>query len=234
MTASPTQLVARTRMRWGVFNEATLRERIVSGIADPNVGFILLALGALGLYVEFSSPGLILPGVGGGILLLLGLSSLAVLPINGVGAALVVLGLLLFALEAHIASHGILGAGGAVAMVLGAVLLIDGPPELRIRWSTAIFVTLPFALITTLLLTLALRARRGKAITGMEGLLLETGEARTELAPAGKVFIHGEYWDAESATPVAAGAKVRVLAVDGLKLTVEPQDGPPTPHKNTP
>lgn len=205
--------------------EPTMRERIVSSIADPNVGLILLVLGALGLYVEFSAPGLILPGVGGGILVLMGLSSLAVLPINWVGASLLVLSLVLFGLEAHIPSHGILGTGGAVAMLLGAVLLIDGPPELRIRWSTALAVTLPFALITMFLLTLAVKARANKSTMSDSGLMNEIGVARTALEPAGKVFIRGEYWDAESSTPVSVGGEVRVVAVEGLKLKVAPKDG---------
>jgi membrane-bound serine protease (ClpP class) len=205
--------------------DLTLRERIISAIADPNIGFILLALGALGLYVEFNSPGLILPGVAGGILLLMGASSLAVLPLSWVGVSLLVLGAALFVLEAHFASHGVLGAGGTIAMVLGALMLIDGPPEMRIHLVTAISVSIPFALITMFLLTLAIRARRNKALTGGEGLLHEIGQARTPLAPAGKVFVHGEYWDAVSSAPVELGGEVRVVAVDGLKLKVEPTAG---------
>jgi membrane-bound serine protease (ClpP class) len=205
--------------------EPTMRERIVSSIADPNVGLILLVLGALGLYVEFSAPGLILPGVGGGILVLMGLSSLAVLPINWVGASLLVLSLVLFGLETQIPSHGILGTGGAVAMLLGAVLLIDGPPELRIRWSTALAVTLPFTAITMFLVTLVVKARANKSTMNDGGLMNEIGVARTALEPAGKVFIHGEYWDAESSTPVSAGSQVRVVSVEGMKLKVAPKDG---------
>lgn len=204
--------------------DPTLREMVVNAIADPNVGLILLVLGALGLYVEFSAPGLILPGVGGGILVLMGLSSLAVLPINWVGAALLILSLVLFALEAHFTSHGILGVGGAVAMLLGAVMLIDAPPELRIRWSTALAVTIPFALITMFLLTLVVKARAAKAMTGASSLMNEIGVARTALTPSGKVFVHGEYWDAESSTPVEAGARVRVVAVEGLRLKVAPEN----------
>jgi len=203
--------------------ELTLRERVVGSIADPNVGFILLVLGALGIYVEFNSPGLIIAGVGGGISLLLGLSSLAVLPLNWAGVALLLLGAALFILEAHFTSHGVLGAGGTVAMVLGALMLIDGPPEMRIRLVTALSVSIPFALITMFLLTLALRARRNKALTGGEGMIDEIGLARTALAPAGKVFVHGEYWDAESSSPVESGAEVRVVAVEGMKLRVEPR-----------
>jgi membrane-bound serine protease (ClpP class) len=203
--------------------QRSLRQRIIAAIADPNIALILLVLGALGVYVEFSSPGLIAPGVLGAILVLLGLSAISVLPINWLGAALLLLAFVLFALEVKIASHGILGAGGALAMVLGAVMLIDtNVPEMRIRWSTAIAVALPFSAITVFLLTIAVRARRNKVETGEEGMLGLTGSAITELAPAGKVFVHGEYWDAVATTPVAAGAPIRVTAIDRLKLTVEP------------
>jgi len=201
----------------------TLRERIISAIADPNIGFILLVVGALGLYVEFNSPGLIFAGVGGGISLLLGASSLAVLPLNWVGVSLLLLGGVLFILEAHYTSHGVLGTGGTVAMVLGALMLIDGPPEMQIHLVTALSVSIPFALITMFLLSLAMRARRNKSLMGGEGLLNEIGEARTALAPAGKVFVHGEYWDAVSSTPVQPGGEVRVVAVNGMKLSVEPR-----------
>jgi membrane-bound serine protease (ClpP class) len=204
----------------------TLRERIISSIADPNVGFILLIVGALGLYVEFNSPGLILPGVVGGILLLLGASSLSVLPLSWVGVSLLLLGAMLFVLEAHFASHGILGTGGTVALVLGALMLIDGPPEMRIHLATALSVSIPFALITMFLLSLAIKARRNKSLMGGEGLLNEIGEARTVLSPSGKVFVHGEYWDAVSSAPVESGREVRVVAVDGMKLRVEPREVP--------
>lgn len=202
--------------------EKTIRESIIAAIADPNIGFILLVLGALGIYVEFSSPGLIAPGVIGGILALLGLSALSVLPINWTGVALLLLALALFVLEAKFASHGILGTGGAVAMILGALLLVEAPPEFRIRPTVAVGVTLPFAAITMMLLALVVRARRNKVVTGEVGMLEEIGEARTALEPRGKVFVHGEYWEAESVTPVEAGARVRVVAVDGLLLKVEP------------
>jgi membrane-bound serine protease (ClpP class) len=206
--------------------QLTIRERIIETIADPNIGFVLLVLGALGVYVEFSSPGLILPGVAGGIMAMLGLSSLAVLPINWIGAGLLLLALTMFVLEAKVASHGVLGIGGTVAMILGALLLIEGPPELRIHFSTAVAVSLPFAGITMFLVSLVIRARRNKVITGEQGLLSEIGLARTALAPTGKVFVHGEYWDAESSTPVAVGGQVRIVSIDGLKLRVEPLQRP--------
>ncbi len=206
----------------------TMRQRVISAVADPNLALVLLVIGALAIYVEFTVPGMIAPGVIGAILVLVGLSAISVLPINWLGAALLILALALFILEANITSHGVLGAGGAVAMVLGAVLLIDSPiPEMRIHWGTAIAVALPFSLITAFLLTIVLRARRSKVETGEEGMLGLTGSAITDLAPEGKVFVHGEYWNAVAALPVLAGATVRVTGIDNLKLTVEPVSGPP-------
>jgi membrane-bound serine protease (ClpP class) len=203
--------------------ERSLRQKIISAIADPNIALVLLVIGALCLYVEFSSPGMVAPGVIGAILVLLGLSAISVLPINWLGAALLILAFALFALEAKIASHGVLGVGGAIAMVLGAVMLINSPfPEMRVHWGTAIALALPFSAITVFLLSLVMRARRNKVVTGPEGMIGETGAAVTELAPEGKVFVHGEYWNAVSRQPAAIGARVRVTAVDKLKLTVEP------------
>jgi len=201
---------------------ASVRERIVQSIADPNIGYILMVIGALGIYAEFQAPGLIFPGVAGGISLLLGLSSLAVMPINWVGVALLILAVALFILEAKFTSHGVLGSGGTVAMVLGSLLLISGPPELRIRLSTALAVSVPFALITMFLVSLALKARNQKVVTG-GALAGEIAQARTALAPHGKVFLRGEYLDAESSAPVAEGGEVRVVGIDGMKLRVEPK-----------
>lgn len=208
-----------------VVYERSLRQKIVAAIADPNIALILLVIGALCIYVEFSSPGAIAPGVAGAILVLLGLSAISVLPINWLGAALLVLAFTLFALEVKFTSHGVLGAGGALAMILGAVMLIDSPvPEMRIRWSTAVALALPFSAITVMLLALAVRSRRAKVATGREGMVGEIGAAITELAPAGKIFVHGEYWDAVSTLPAPPGARVRVTAIKGLTLTVEPLD----------
>jgi membrane-bound serine protease (ClpP class) len=174
------------------------------------------------------AAGLIAPGVAGAIMVLLGLGALSVLPINWMGAALLVLALVLFALEAKFVSHGVLAAGGALSMVLGALMLIESPqPELRIRLSTAIALALPFSVITAVLVSLVLRARRNKAMTGAEGMLGETGVALGALGPDGKVFVRGEYWDALASVPVAAGDKVRVIAINKLKLTVEPLSSAP-------
>jgi membrane-bound serine protease (ClpP class) len=207
--------------------QRSLRQKIIAAVADPNIALVLLVVGALLIYVEFSSPGLIAPGVVGAIMLLLGLSALAVLPINWLGAALLLLALTLFVLEAKFTSHGILGIGGAVAMFLGAIMLVNSPiPEMRVHWPTALALTLPFSLITVVLVSLALRARSNKVETGGEGMVGKAGNAITELSPSGKVFVHGEYWDAVATKPVPQGARVRVSAIRGLVLTVEPIENP--------
>jgi len=204
--------------------QPTWRERIIRAVSDPNIALVLLVLGALGIYIEFSSPGLIAPGVAGGILVLLGLSALSVLPINWVGVALLLLAVTLFILEAKFASHGILAVGGTVAMILGALLLVNSPiPEMRVHLSTAVGITLPFALITVFLLSLVLRARARKAVTGTSGLVGSPAVAHTPLNPAGKVFVHGEFWDAVCSQPVETGAQVRITDVEGLVLKVKPE-----------
>lgn len=200
----------------------TLRERLIGSIADPNIAFILLVLGALGIYVEFSSPGLIFPGVAGAILVLLALSALSILPINWVGVALLVLAVTLFVLEAKFASHGILGIGATVSMVLGAMLLINGPPEVRIHFTTAVAVALPFAAITMFLVSIVIQARRNKVLTGASGMIGEEGVTRTGLEPEGQVLVRGEIWDAVASANLPAGARVRVKGMAGLKLLVEP------------
>jgi membrane-bound serine protease (ClpP class) len=203
--------------------ERNLRQKILAEIADPNIALILLVLGALGIYVEFTSPGLIAPGIAGAILALLGLSALSMLPINWLGASLLVLALVLFVLEAKYTSHGILGIGGAVCMVLGAVMLVNSPmPEMRVRFSTALALAVPFSAITILLVSLVMKARANKITTGSDGMIGETGVAASELAPNGMVFVRGEYWNAISPAPLAAGSRVRVTAIEGLRLTVEP------------
>ena len=209
----------------------TWRERLYRLIGDPNIGFVLLVLGALGIYVEFNSPGLVFPGVIGAVLAVLGLSSLAVLPINWAGAALILLAFAFFILEAKFTSHGVLGITGAIAMILGAVILIDAPPELRIQWSTALALTIPFAIISIFLMSLVIKARRGRVLTGLTAMVGETGVARTPLTPRGEVLVHGEYWHAVSSVNIDEGARVRVKQVEGLELYVEPSEAEskPTP-----
>lgn len=201
----------------------TRRERFLTRILDPNIAFLLLVFGALGLYLEFSHPGLILPGVAGGILLIVALFALHLLPVNYAGVLLILLALVLFALEAKFTSHGILAAGGVAAMVLGALMLVEAPiPEMRMKWEVILPVTLAFAAITIFLLRLALQSARLKMATGAEEMLGATGTALTDLAPDGQVSVRGEYWRARAPAKVAAGSRVRVTAVDGLTLTVEP------------
>lgn len=203
--------------------EPNLRQQILSAISDPNMALILLVVGALLLYVEFGHPGMVLPGVFGAALLLLGLSALSVLPINWLGAALLILAMIMFVLEAKFATHGILTAGGAASMILGALLLVDSPlPELRIHLATAISVALPFAVITAFLLSLAVRARANKAVTGVEGMIGQIGVALGDINPEGRLFVRGEYWNAVSSAPIASGSRARVLGVDHLTLAVEP------------
>jgi len=205
-----------------VYNPS-FRQSFLSRILDPNVAFILLILGILGLYVEFTHPGLILPGVAGGIALVLALFAFSLLPVNWAGAALILLAIVFFVLEAKFVTHGILAAGGVLAMVLGALMLINTRlPGGSISLATALSVALPFALITVFLLRLVIRARHAKVATGISGMVGEIGRVETALEPEGKVLVHGELWDASSAQPVPRGAPVRVIALDGLKLEVEP------------
>jgi len=208
----------------------SLRERVLLAIADPNIALLLLVLGALGIYLEFSSPGLVAPGVAGAILVLLGLTALSMFPIDWLGAALMVLGLMFFILEAKFATHGVLTTGGAIALALGAVMLIDtSVPELRVRWSTAIGLAIPFALITSLLFSIAVRARRNKVVTGVEGMLGLPAVAVNELNPSGMVLVRGEYWNAKASARIIASEPVRITGIDGLTLKVEPE--PTNPHR---
>ena len=201
----------------------TTREKVLSRIADPNIAFILGALGVLCLYIEFTHPGLVAPGVVGAIALILALFAFHLLPINYAGVILILLALALFVLEAKAATHGVLAAGGVVSMVVGSLILIDSPwPGARIRLATTLSVTLPLAVITILLVRAALAAKRKKAVTGEAGMIDSIGVARTDLQPQGKVMVRGELWDARAKVSVPAGARVRVTLVDGLTLEVEP------------
>ncbi len=203
----------------------TARQKFLFYIVDPNIAFILGALGVLCLYIEFTHPGLVLPGVVGAICVVLALFAFHLLPINWAGVVLILLALALFVLEVKVTSHGVLAAGGIAAMIIGAMILIDSPwPAARIQLATAIGVTLPVAVIMVILLKVALAAHRAKAVTGAAGMIDAWGVAETDLAPEGKVLIRGELWDARSTAHVAKGARVRVRAVEGLKLDVEPED----------
>ena len=197
--------------------EMTLKQRILAWIMDPNVAFILFALGALALWAEFNHPGAVIPGVVGIVAILLAVFALNLLPVRFAAVALLLGAFVLFGLEAKFATHGVLGIGGIICMVFGALFLVDGPiPEMRVSLLTALAVSIPFGVIAIFLMTLVLRARKHHVTTGSEGMVGEIGVAR----PGGKVFVHGELWNAVG--DVEPGMKVRVRAVDGLRVIVEP------------
>lgn len=200
----------------------TARQKFLITIANPNLAYILLMLGLLGLYFEFSNPGAILPGVLGGIFLLLAIFSFQILPINYVGLLLILLAIGLFILEVKIQSYGILTVGGITAMIIGSIMLIDTPiPEFRPSLKVIIPVALALSLIFIFLIVIAIRAHMKRVYTGKEGLVGEIGVAKSDLKPEGKVFVHGEIWDAEAAENIPKGAKVKVLEVkDNLMLRV--------------
>ncbi|MGH9448139.1 MAG: NfeD family protein, partial [Terriglobia bacterium] len=203
------------------------REQFLAHLADPNIAFVLGAIGVILLYVEFTHAGLVLPGIAGAIAIVLALLGFEVLPINYVGAILILLALVLFALEAHISAHGLLAAGGVAAMLFGSVILIRTPwPGAHIHLGISLSVTLPLAFIIIVLLRAAIVASRRKAVTGAEGLMDTVGVVRTELAPLGKIVVHGEIWEARAKdkNQVAAGKQVRVCGMEGLTLVVEPLD----------
>ncbi len=204
--------------------EPTARQRFLGQILHPNTFFLLLIMGVLGLYVEFSHPGMIVPGVVGGICLILALYAMQVLPVNVVGVLLIGLAVALFILEAKYTSHGLLGLGGAVAMVLGALMLVRSPlTGTGVSLGVALIVTAPFALISVFLMRLVLRSFGWKAATGSEQMTGMTGEVTEAVEPggAGQIFVNGELWRAVAAAPIPRGARVRVARVDGLTLYVE-------------
>ena len=207
--------------------EPTLRERIMGFIVDPNIAFLIMAIGAISLYVEFNHPGAIIPGVIGVVFILLAVFALNLLPVRFAAVTLILASFAFFALEAKYATHGFLGIGGMVLLMLGGLLLVDGPiPEMRVKLVTAAAVAIPFGVITVFLMTIALRARRNKVTTGAQGMIGQLGVARSALAPAGTIVIQGEIWNAWSPTPLAAGEPVVVRSVDGLILLVEPVSQP--------
>jgi len=213
-------------------HEMTAREKFLTRIVQPDAFFILLILGALGLYTEFTHPGLFAPGVFGGIALLLALYAMHLLPVNFAGVLLLVLAFVLFGLEAKFPTHGVLGLGGILAMFLGAIFLIKSPlTGMGVSGWTALAVTIPFAVIVIILARLVMRSRSWKQSTGKEELIGEEADVTEAIGSAeamGMVFIHGELWRAASrgGTPIPKGARVRVKKVAGLTLEVEPVMAP--------
>ncbi|HEX9638476.1 MAG TPA: nodulation protein NfeD [Acidobacteriota bacterium] len=206
------------------------RQEFLAVLINPNLTFLLMGIGMLGLYIELTNPGLILPGVVGGVSLILAGLGLSLLPINYAGAALLALGMVLLVLEIKVTSYGLLTVGGVAAMILGGLILIQDPvtPELQLSPSLIYGVPIGIGLVTFAMITLVIRAHRRRPSTGDEGMLGLVGSAPQGLAAArpGMVIVHGEYWSAESDDPVAAGAQVEVVAVDGLRLKVRPIQEP--------
>jgi membrane-bound serine protease (ClpP class) len=202
--------------------DMTLKEHILDALMDPNIAFLLLAIGALSLYVEFNHPGAVIPGTVGVVFILLAAFALNFLPTRFAALILILAAFALFAAEAKFVSHGVLTIGGIVLLTLGGLLLVDSPiPEMRVHLLTALAISIPLGLITAFLMTIALKARRNKIVTGEQGLVGETGVVQAPLAPQGKVFVHGELWDAISSSPLAVGQLVVVRRVDGLIVEVD-------------
>ena len=202
-------------MTWG--------QRVLSAVAHPQIAYLLLTLGMLGLTVEFWNPGSVFPGVAGGISLLLAFFALQVLPVSYSGVLLIALGIVLLILEVKVTSFGLLAAGGIVAVFFGSLMLIDSPvPEMQIGLRLIVPMTIVTSGIILFLVRLAVQAQRQPAVTGLAGMLSETGQALTSIDPGGvgRVQAHGEVWTATAEDAISAGDDVRVVAVKGLLLTV--------------
>ncbi len=202
----------------------TAFQKLRSILVHPNVSAILLSLGMLAIYFELATPGAVLPGVVGAICLILGFYGLSVLPVSYAGVALLILAAILFLLEIKVAGFGVLGAGGVVSLVLGSIMLFkSADPAIRVSIELIVGLAVVAAAVVAFLATMVLRVHRLRAATGREGMVSERGVARTDLAPRGKVSVHGEIWDAVSEAPVAAGQQVEVVGIDGLLLRVQPR-----------
>jgi len=210
--------------------EMTLKEHILDELMDPNVAFLLLAIGAFALYVEFNHPGAVVPGTVGVVFILVAAFALNLLPTRFAALVLILASFALFAAEAKFATHGVLTIGGITLLTLGGLLLVDSPvPEMRVHLLTALAVSIPLGLITAFLMTIALKARRNKIVTGAQGLVGETGVAQSALSPQGKVFVHGELWDAIASSSLPVGQLIVVRRIDGLTLQVDPLGATPPP-----
>jgi membrane-bound serine protease (ClpP class) len=204
-----------------VRHEMSLKQKIINALADPNIAYLLMMAGVLGLYMEFSHPGVIFPGVAGAICLLLALTAFQVLPINYAGLALIVLGIALLVGEAFAPSFGVLGIGGVIAVTLGSFFLFDTESSDLAVDRSIIFTTVATLGAFVLAVSyLVFRAQKSRPALGFEGLIGEIGEVRAKLSPAGKVFVHGEYWNAEGDTEIDVGEKVEVVGSRGMVLKV--------------
>ncbi len=205
--------------------EEDLRTKILKAISDPNVAFLLFLLGAAGLYFEFSNPGALFPVIIGGICLVLAIFAFQVLPVNYVGILLMVLAIVFFLLEIKVTSYGMLSLAGVVSLFLGAIMLYEGDdPAVRISWGVLIPTVGLVSAFFVAIAGLAVRSQVSSTRTGQRGLVGKIGVVKQALDPEGKVFVHGELWKATAGVPIGDGHKVRITGVDGLTLTVEPED----------
>ncbi len=218
--------VIKTRNAQVISMPMTWQHRILYKISNPTIAYILLMLGVYGLFFELSNPGSIVPGVAGGIFIILAFFALQTLPLNTAGLLLILFAILLFILEVKVTSYGILTIGGIVSMFLGAIMLFDEAPgfPVRVDWRVALTFALATAAFFVFALGLALKARLSRPTTGQEGLIGAHGVALTRLSnEEGEVKVQGEIWQARSDQEVAKGASIEVVHVDGLVLTVRPQ-----------
>ncbi len=198
------------------------RQGILAAISDPNISYILLLIGLAGLYFELSTPGAILPGVIGGISLLLAFFGLSTLPVNYTGILLIIFGVILFIAEIKVMSHGILSVGGVISLIMGSLLLFDTTdPALRISLQVLIPAVVVASAFFIVVIWLAIKAQLRKHFSGAEAMINVEAEAVTDIANEGEVFLKGEYWKATSEEPIKKGAKVRILKIEGLNLSVE-------------
>ncbi|MBE3071639.1 MAG: nodulation protein NfeD [Acidobacteria bacterium] len=229
-------VIVRTSGARVVALEMSLRQRILSALAHPNIAYLLLSLGMLGLTIELWNPGSVLPGVVGGICLLLAFFTFQVLPVNYAGLLLILFGIALLVLEIKVTSYGLLSAGGVISLLFGSMILMDSSaPELQVSLQVILPVVLGLSAILIFLVRLAVGSQRRRPITGTSGMIDEAGVALTAIPAGGigRVATHGEIWRATSGNPLAAGDPVRVTAVNGLMLTVRRDPAGATPEPPT-